>query len=150
MTQRFDSYFVLMKFSILLAASQRLTAVSLLPHCLTLLRAHGQAPTSTPNICQFSVSFGISGTGGTDLLALLLPHRSTLCNCSSVQASRSTDLTLLICVPIPRCIPEQLMESVLACCFLYCRQRLVPNANEDAEVPACPSWICRETVIRGL
>lgn len=36
------------------------------------------------------------------LFALEFPHFNTLCNCSSVQASRSTDLTLLMCVPIPR------------------------------------------------
>lgn len=44
------------------------------------------------------------------LFALPLPHLSTLCSCSSVQESRSTDLTLLICVPMPRCIPEQRMH----------------------------------------
>lgn len=45
------------------------------------------------------------------LFALALPHFKTLCNCSSVHESRSTDLTLLICVPIPRCIPEHLMHT---------------------------------------
>src|SRR5438045_9098792 len=44
------------------------------------------------------------------LFARELPHFSTLCNCSSVQASRSTDLTLLMCVPMPRWIPEQRMH----------------------------------------
>jgi hypothetical protein len=39
-----------------------------------------------------------------------LPHFSTLWSCSSVQVSRSTDLTLLICVPIPRWIPEHRMQ----------------------------------------
>ena len=42
------------------------------------------------------------------LFALAFPHRSILCSCSSVQASRSTDLTRLMCVPMPRCIPEHL------------------------------------------
>lgn len=45
------------------------------------------------------------------LLALELPHFSTLCSCSSVQASRSTDFTRLICVPMPRCMPEHLMHT---------------------------------------
>lgn len=45
------------------------------------------------------------------LFALELPHFRTLCSCSSVHASRSTDLTRLICVPIPRCIPEHLIHT---------------------------------------
>jgi hypothetical protein len=44
------------------------------------------------------------------LFARAFPHFSTLCNCSSVHVSRSTDLTLLMCVPIPRCMPEQRMH----------------------------------------
>ena len=54
--------------------------------------------------------------GIAHLFALVFPHRSTLCNCSSVQASRSTDLTRLICVPIPRCIPEQLRPHYQLLC----------------------------------
>ena len=38
----------------------------------------------------------------TDLFARPLPHLTTLWSCSSVQASRSTDLTRLMCVPMPR------------------------------------------------
>jgi hypothetical protein len=45
------------------------------------------------------------------LFALEFPHFRTLCSCSSVHASRSTDLTLLMCVPIPRCIPEHRMQT---------------------------------------
>ena len=45
------------------------------------------------------------------LFARLLPHFKMFCSCSSVQASRSTDLTLLICVPMPRWIPEQRMQT---------------------------------------
>lgn len=45
------------------------------------------------------------------LFALEFPHFNTLCNCSSVQESRSTDFTLLMCVPIPRCMPEHLMQT---------------------------------------
>jgi hypothetical protein len=44
------------------------------------------------------------------LFALAFPHFNTLCSCSSVQVSRSTDLTLLMCVPMPRCMPEQRMH----------------------------------------
>lgn len=45
------------------------------------------------------------------LLARAFPQTSTLCTCSSVQASKSTDLTLLMCVPIPRWMPEQRMQT---------------------------------------
>lgn len=45
------------------------------------------------------------------LFARELPHTSTLCSCSSVQESRSTDLTRLMCVPIPRWMPEQRMQT---------------------------------------
>ncbi len=33
-----------------------------------------------------------------------------LCSCSSVHESRSTDLTRLMCVPIPRWMPEHRMQ----------------------------------------
>lgn len=70
------------------------------------------------------------------LFALAFPQRSTLCNCSSVQASRSTDLTRLMCVPIPRCIPEQLWPIISACAvvpvqvqqYTGCRQ-ISPSSN---------------------
>lgn len=75
-TQRLDSYFVLMKFSI--------------------LASDGTCPTAS--------------LASQYLFALEFPHFSTLCSCSSVHASRSTDLTLLICVPIPLCIPEHRMQ----------------------------------------
>lgn len=45
------------------------------------------------------------------LFARAFPHTSTLCSCSSVHESRSTDLTLLMCVPIPRWMPEQRMQT---------------------------------------
>lgn len=45
------------------------------------------------------------------LFALPLPHFSMLRVCSSVQLSRSTDLTREICVPMPRWIPEQRMHT---------------------------------------
>lgn len=45
------------------------------------------------------------------LFAREFPHTSTLCSCSSVHESRSTDLTLLMCVPIPRWMPEQRMQT---------------------------------------
>lgn len=72
----FDSYFVLIKFSI--------------------LDSDGTCPGAS-----FASQY---------LFARVLPHFNTLCNCSSVQASRSTDLTLLICVPMPRWMPEHLMQ----------------------------------------
>ena len=45
------------------------------------------------------------------LFARELPHRRMLCSCSSVQESKSTDLIRLIWVPIPRCMPEQRMQT---------------------------------------
>lgn len=91
-THLFDSYFVLMKFSI--------------------FASEGTCPGAS-----FASQY---------LFALELPHFRTLCSCSSVHASRSTDLTLLICVPIPRCMPEHLMQmkipkfqlAHLGCLFL--------------------------------
>lgn len=76
MTQRFDSYFVRMKFSI--------------------FASEGTWPGAS-----FDSQY---------LFARALPHFRTLCSCSSVQVSKSTDLTLLICVPMPRCIPEHRMH----------------------------------------
>lgn len=61
-TQRFDSYFVRIKFSI--------------------FASDGTWPGAS-----FDSQY---------LFALAFPHRSTLCNCSSVHESRSTDFTLLI------------------------------------------------------
>lgn len=77
MTHLFDSYLVLIKFSI--------------------LDSDGTCPA-----CNLASQY---------LFALAFPHLRTLCSCSSVQASRSTDLTRLICVPMPRCIPEQRMHT---------------------------------------
>jgi hypothetical protein len=39
-----------------------------------------------------------------------LPQRTTLWSCSSVHASRSTDFTRLIWVPMPLCMPEQRIQ----------------------------------------
>ena len=117
-THRLDSYLVLMKFSILLSSSKHC-----FPSCLFLIMyvpIRGNMPS-----CQFCLPVPVWVSTWrslhltmTDLFALELPQRSTLCNCSSVQASRSTDLTLLICVPMPRCIPEHLQQSVLSIAIL--------------------------------
>ena len=45
------------------------------------------------------------------LFARALPHRSIDCICSSVQESRSTDLTREMCVPMPLWMPEQRMQT---------------------------------------
>lgn len=45
------------------------------------------------------------------LLARALPQLRMLFICSSVQESRSTDLTRLMCVPMPRWMPEQRMQT---------------------------------------
>jgi hypothetical protein len=61
--------------------------------------------------CVHSCIIQIDKRRMTDLFARELPHFKTLCNCSSVQASRSTDLTRLIWVPIPLWMPEQRMQT---------------------------------------
>lgn len=76
MTQRFSSYFVRIKFSILVS--------------------EGAWPAAS--------------LASQYLLARALPQLRTLCSCSSVHESRSTDLTLLMCVPMPRWMPEHLMH----------------------------------------
>lgn len=82
------------------------------------------------------------------LLALSLPHRSMLCSCSSVQESKSTDLTLLICVPMPRCIPEHRMQmkmprfqlAHLGCLFLLQSAQLLFDSNFTRLFRVC--WFC--------
>lgn len=44
------------------------------------------------------------------LFARAFPQLRMLCICSSVQESRSTDLTRLMCTPILRWMPEQRMQ----------------------------------------
>lgn len=74
---------------------------------LTHPREHDQARVSPPNtyktlsahLCPCKYTQAQQRI--THLFALAFPHFTTLCSCSSVQASRSTDLTLLICVPMP-------------------------------------------------
>jgi len=74
---RLESYFVLMKFSILLS--------------------FGTCPSAS--LCsQYR-------------FALLLPHFTILCNCSSVHESKSTLFTRLMCTPSERWMPEQRMQT---------------------------------------
>lgn len=77
-------------------------------------------PTLLPSTCarQSSPACHCFSLSVTDLFALALPHLSTLWSCSSVHVSRSTDLTLLMCVPMPRWIPEHLLNFMSACFFL--------------------------------
>jgi hypothetical protein len=77
MTHLFDSYFVLIKFSI--------------------FESDGTWPGAS-----FASQY---------LFARVLPHIKTLLTCSSVQESRSTDFTLLICVPMPLWMPEHRMQT---------------------------------------
>lgn len=77
---------------------------------LTPPRERGRAPASPPNICMTLAHARHDKWLATNLLALALPHFSTLWSCSSVQASKSTDLTRLMCVPIPRWMPEHRMQ----------------------------------------
>ena len=72
------------------------------------------------------------------LFALAFPHRSTLCNCSSVQASKSTDLTRLICVPIPRCIPEQLRPIVNGRAVVWVRVQEYTGCRQKSPSSSLP------------
>lgn len=81
----------------------------------------GMGPSITHRLSSYFVrmKFSILASEGTwpgasfasqYLLARAFPQLSTLCNCSSVHESKSTDLTRLMCVPIPRWIPEHRMQ----------------------------------------
>lgn len=112
-THLLDSYFVLMKFSIFLAVVQHLVAQSPVAFHLRFGGYMSGSQLRLPismNRELFIQSRHYDSIA--DLFALAFPHLSTLCNCSSVQASKSTDLTRLMCVPIPRCIPEQLRPII--------------------------------------
>jgi hypothetical protein len=82
----------------------------------------GMGPSITHLFSSYLVriKFSILASDGTWLAASFasqylfarpFPQFKTLCSCSSVQASRSTDLTRLIWVPIPRWMPEQRMQT---------------------------------------
>jgi hypothetical protein len=93
-TQRLDSYLVRIKFSI--------------------FDSEGTCPGAS---FASQYLYSVSGLGfmvehlATHLLALAFPHFNMLWVCSSVQESKSTDLTLLMCVPMPRWIPEHRMQT---------------------------------------
>ena len=82
------------------------------------------------------------------LFALEFPQRKTLCSCSSVQASKSTDFTRLICVPIPRCIPEHRIQTNtprfqlahLGCLFLLQSAQLLFASSFSRVLIVC--WFC--------
>jgi hypothetical protein len=93
-TQRLDSYLVRMKFSIFDSEGTWLAA-SFASQYLDLL--------ANPDSKSKRLV--------THLLALAFPHFNMLWVCSSVQESKSTDLTLLMCVPIPRWIPEHRIHT---------------------------------------
>lgn len=83
----------------------------------------------------------------TDLFAREFPHFNTLCNCSSVHASRSTDLTRLMCVPMPRWMPEQRIQMKMP--------RFQEAHRGSSEKSDQPRWfklrygIANEEVIKG-
>jgi len=94
-THRFVSYFVLMKFSIFLEAFQ-----------------------SPPELRPFGITYASDGTwpgasfASQYMFARLFPQRCIVLTWSVFQESKSTDFTLLMWTPIPRCIPEHLRLSV--------------------------------------
>lgn len=108
-THRFESYLVRIKFSILLCECQY---TALLGGRVPTHASAGIWPGASlasqylQHTHQFL--FPLLIVLLTYLFALELPHLSMLWSCSSVQESRSTDLTRLMCVPIPRWIPEHL------------------------------------------
>lgn len=81
----------------------------------------GSGPSMTHLLSSYLVrmKFSILASDGTwpgasfdsqYLFARALPQFKTLCSCSSVQVSRSTDLTLLMWTPMLRWMPEQRMQ----------------------------------------
>lgn len=81
----------------------------------------GMGPSITHRLSSYFVrmKFSILASEGTWPLASLfsqylfaraLPQLRMLASCSSVQESRSTDLTREMCVPMPRWMPEQRMQ----------------------------------------
>lgn len=124
-THRFDSYLVRMKFSIFLQVELEYRSRFIKTpdgwEIHTILRGHVQGQVLLPSTYKYTLVYMLTlgsmlpwkrnGDRITNLLALAFPHLSTLCSCSSVQVSRSTDFTRLICVPIPLWIPEQRMQT---------------------------------------
>lgn len=108
MTHRLESYLVRMKFSIFLKTLRVSTpskdgAASFvhLRFRRNMARRQLRFPIPVTWVSTWSLQHE-SQLLMTNLFALELPHFNTLCNCSSVHASRSTDLTRLMCVPMPR------------------------------------------------
>lgn len=109
-THRFESYFVLMKFSIfLIDVSAKGSSDG--GHHIRFCRNMTGCKLCFPVSAKVSHCTERKQPKLTNLFALAFPHFSMFCSCSSVQASRSTDLTRLICVPMPRCMPEHLMQT---------------------------------------
>lgn len=82
----------------------------------------GMGPSMTQRLSSYLVriKFSILASDGACpgasfasqyLFARALPQLRMLCSCSSVQESRSTDLTRLMWVPMPRWMPEQRMQT---------------------------------------
>lgn len=107
--------------------------LSMLCFSLTMLRGTSSSPSASnsagsgigPSITHLlrsylvRMKFSILASEGTwpgasfdsqYLFARALPHFRTLCSCSSVQESRSTDLTRLMWTPMLRWMPEQRMQ----------------------------------------
>ena len=142
-TQRFDSYLVRIKFSILLRRYQYMRGGNVVSISIRFRRYMSRCQFSFP-VSMINVRYdpSISDTHYAHLFALALPHFSTLWSCSSVQVSRSTDLTLLMCVPMPRCMPEHLYTLLTQALGGMVEGERIPNAHEDTQIPAGPSWIC--------
>ena len=70
------------------------------------------------------------------LLARRFPHLTIFWVCSSVQASRSADFTLDICVPIPLWIPEH-------------RMQMKTPSDHDAHLGCVATWQSAQTRFSG-
>lgn len=88
---------------------------------LSRVTGSGRPPVMTHRLLSYLVrmKFSILASGGTCpsarlasqyMLAFTFPHLRMVCTCSSDQASRSTDLTREMCVPMERWMPEQRMH----------------------------------------
>jgi hypothetical protein len=113
---RTDSFRSMVCFSL-----TRLKGISSSPSASRVLGS-GIGPSMTQRLSSYFVliKFSILASDGAwpaanlasqYLLALEFPQLRTLWSCSSVQESRSTDLTRLMWVPMPRWMPEHRMQT---------------------------------------
>lgn len=82
-----------------------------------------------------------------DLFAIEFPHLNTLWSCSSVHASRSTDFTRLIWVPIPRWMPEHRMQTKTP---MFQLAHLGSGKGQRPDMLLGQVWICSTLILLAV